>query len=60
MSVLISAVGAPSGCLLDDRARRDGVALAVGSSCGVPAGKEPAGPVSRPGVPSQSYQKGAQ
>ena len=37
VSVLSSVVRAPSGCLLDDGARRAGVALAVESSCGVPA-----------------------
>ena len=46
MSVLSSAVSAPSGCLLDDGARWAGVALAVESSCGVPASGEPAGRIS--------------
>ena len=41
---------APSGCLLDDGERRDGVSLAVGSSCGVPADDKPLWRVNYPGA----------
>ena len=50
-----SALRDPSGCLLDDRECRPGVAMDVAGSCGVPVGNEHAGRVSRPGVLSGSY-----
>ena len=52
-----SVVRAPSGCLLEDRACWDGVAVEMEVPVGVPAGDEPAGCVGRPGVPSQTFQE---
>ena len=47
---------ATSVCLLDDGARQDVVALAVGGSCGVPVGEEPAGASVSPSAPRRAYQ----